>query len=96
MISLKILMGVAMVCSFRLLQKYPRHCSMTFHTTTLQSIQSDLARGRRIRLVQDYYGQQYAEIQPRWGFWGKKRVRLDHDEAVALKELIAKPKPERR
>ncbi len=69
---------------------------MTFQTSTLQSIQNDLVRGRRIRLIQDFYGQQYAEVQPRWGFWGKRRVRLDHNEAVALRELIAKAKPERR
>lgn len=69
---------------------------MTFQTTTLQNIQSDLARGRRIRLVQDFYGQQYAEIQPRWGFWGKKRIRLDHNEAIALRDLIGGAKLERR
>ena len=79
-----------------MIENYPRLYSMTVHMTTLQNIQSELARGRRIRLIQDFYGQQYAEIQPRWGFLGKKRVRLDHNEAIALRELIAKTKPERR
>ena len=47
-----------------------------------------LASGDRVRLLQDFYGVQYAEILPRWQFWRRRRVRLNPSEFDRLKAQL--------
>lgn len=47
-----------------------------------------IAKGDRVRFLQDYYGVQYAELVPQWRFWRKTRVRLDTAEFAELKQRL--------
>lgn len=48
-----------------------------------------VARGDKVRFLQDFYGVQYAELVPRWQFWrGKTRVRLSALEIDRLKAAL--------
>lgn len=66
--------------------------------TTLQHIQSEPVRGRRIKLIQEFYGQHYAEIQGRWGLsgetgktWAQRFVRFSlRIRSVARRVIVVK------
>lgn len=66
---------------------------MTFDTprdtANVQQIRRHIARGYKVRLVQDYYGRPHAEVRSRWLFWRTRRLALAPHEAAAVTHLIA-------
>lgn len=63
-----------------------------FDTANVQRIKNVMARGKSVRLVQDYYGRPHAEIRSRWLFWRAERLPLDPQEAVTINSLLAHSK----
>ncbi len=62
---------------------------MTFTSgTTGEFVRKRIARGDKIRFLQDFYGGQFVELTPRWQFWRKKRLKIDAREAAQIKSEI--------
>lgn len=62
---------------------------------TSEFVRKRIARGDRIRFLQDFYGGQFVELTPRWQFWRKMRLRLDAREVALLKsEIKDRPRPQ--
>ena len=47
-----------------------------------------ISRGDRIKFIHDFYGGQWIELRHKWFFWDRKRIQLQPDEILALKEQI--------
>lgn len=48
-----------------------------------------IAAGDRVRFVHDYYGGQWVILQHRFFFWDRKRVRLEPEEMLAVRDRLS-------
>lgn len=51
---------------------------------------SRIEAGHKVRFYQDYYGRQSVKISGGWMFWRSRRIFLQTEEAVALKQVLNK------
>jgi hypothetical protein len=59
------------------------------HAEELQLVWHRIVSGDRIRMYCDYYGGHWIELQPRWRFWVKVRVRLTAAEMFEIRAVLA-------
>lgn len=55
-----------------------------------ETAKSSIEAGHKVRFYQDYYGRQSVKIEGGWMFWRSRRIFLQNEEVLALKQILLK------